>query len=171
MTALLLAQALWGGAVAAVVLTLAFLGLVVVAAPAITLTIHDAEAAVVFTVRQRSKVPGIWVVRSPAGETLGSVRRPILPRLVPDRWTISSAEGRELAIFRNVSVAHAMLRKLTLNLTPGRAGDLVFIVGHETAGRIVRSAAGNPHRIEVARHRIDSRLTLAAAILILTSEP
>ncbi len=169
-TMLLVGQSLWGGAIAAVILTLAFLGLVVFIAPRITVNIHDTSAAVAFSLRQRSKIPGLWVVMSPAGEPLGFVRRSILRRFVPERWTISSAQEREVARFRPVSAGRALLRKLTLDLAPGRSGDLIFIVGRETQGRIVRASSGSPHRLEVARHRIDSRLTLAAAILILTGD-
>lgn len=169
-TALLIAQSLWGGAAAAFVLSLAFLGLVVLVAPRINVTIYDAEAGVVFTLRQRSKIPGVWLVNSPAGEHLGYVRRSMLRRLIPERWTISNEQEREVALFRNVSAGRALMRKLTLDLAPGLTDDLVFIVGRETSGRIVRTGPGIPHRIEVSRHRIDSRLTLAAAILILTGD-
>jgi hypothetical protein len=167
-TAALLAQNLWGGAVAAFVLTFAFLGLVVLVAPRVIVTLYDAEAASVFTIRQTSKVPGSWIVVAPSGERIGSIRRSLLRRFIPERWTIASPQERDLAFFRNVSPGRAILRKLTLDFAA--AGDLVFVVGRETTGRVVRNEGRSAHRLEVARHRIDSRLTLAAVMLILTGD-
>lgn len=172
--ALLLAnEGAYFGAVGAIVLSLGFAFLVAVLGPNIAVTLLAPHGAAVLSIRQLTRVPGSWLIMTPAGERLALVRRPRFHRARGERWFITDLGGRVVASFRDRSSARRIVRLLTFGIVAPAARELEFVAGEASSGQLTSRGGGAEatRRLDVTRHPIDARITLAAAALILTGEP
>jgi hypothetical protein len=170
---LLASEQAWVGAVAAIVLSLAFAFLVAILAPKIVVTMFGSDAAALLSIRQLTRVPGSWLILTPTGERLAIVRRPRFHRARRERWFITDLGGRTVALFRDRSLARTLLRVLTIGIVAPARRELELVASGVSTGQLTSHGGGTDatRRLDLVRHPVDARITIAAAALILTGEP
>lgn len=172
--ALLLAnERAYAGAAGAIALSLGFAFLVAVLGPKIAVTLLAHDGAALLSIRQLTRVPGSWLIMTPAGERLAIVRRPRFHRARAERWHITDLAGRIVASFRDHSATRRLIRLLTAGIVAPGTRELELLAGETKSGQLTSRGGGAEatRRLDLTRHPVDARITLAAAALILTGEP
>ena len=172
-TALFLAsEALLLRGVATFLLTLGFAVLIALSVPRANVTLFDADERPAITISQLSVFPASqWLLATPDGAPLATIRKTHWSRLGRNRWTITDG-ARYLGEATEESWVRAWMRKLGGKFDRRFESDVIIASGAVMAGRIHRRPdAGTPDRLELSSDVLDARIVVALAVLVLGREP
>ena len=153
-------------ALLALVLTLAFSFLISRLVPRINVTLYD-DGSPALTISQRSQ--GTWIIATPNGTTLATVRKSPFSFLGRTRWTITH-EGRILAEAIEESLPRAILRKLYGKFSRRYETNLRLYLPGIEMGRIVRRGE-EVDALELVGDALDRRVAVGLAAVVLGREP
>ena len=156
----------------ALVLTIAFASFIGILVPRANVTLYD-DGNPALSISQRSVFPSAaYVVATPNGATLATLRKGFLSRLGRNRWTVTQ-EGRYVGDAVEESFGGALLRKLLGKFDRRFETDLRIEYGGVAAGRIIRKpdAQRRTDLLELTSDALDRRVAVALATVILGREP
>lgn len=149
-------------------MTVVFAAVIGMLVPRTNVTLYD-NATPALTIWQTSAFPtAIYVVSTPDGKALATLRKTFLSRLGRNRWTILQ-EGRFTGDAREESLVRAIVRKLLGKFSRRFETDVRIEHGGLAAGRITRRV--QPETLTLTSDSLDRRVAVALATLILGREP
>jgi hypothetical protein len=166
-----------GAATAALVLSLAFAGVIATLVPRTRVTLFDG-ATPVLTIAQRSRLSfpaSAYAVVAPDGQTIGTLRRSALARLGKNRWMIAAPpDQRGVAFAVEHSLGLALTRKILGKFSRRYEVDYHITDHGIPAGDIIRrpDSSGDVDVLQLENNAtLDRRVAVALATLIFGAEP
>lgn len=163
-------------ALIALVLSGAFVVLIAMLVPSLSVTLHDMQNNVVLTLSQQSNISfptATFLIATPDRRVLARIERTTWSRLGRNRWVILSPEhDRAIGFAAEDSLSRALVRKVAGKFSPRLQTDIrIHYLGHDV-GRIIRrpDSKGDMDVLEVSGE-IDKRIAVGLALLVLGSEP
>lgn len=166
-------------AIISIVLALAFSLLIAMLVPPLAVTFSN-DHVPVLTLSQASRVafPSVtYAVATPEGQTLARIRRTVWSRIGRNRWHLTAAGGQQIGVAVEESLGRALLRKAAGKFNRGCEANVRIHCGPHQVGTIYRRpevAGGAVDLLDVsadANDRLDRRVAVALATLVLGSEP
>lgn len=166
-----------GAATAALVMSLAFSGLIATLVPRTKVTLYEGTNPVL-TIAQRSRLSfpaAAYAVFTPDGTSIGTLRRSAIARLVRNRWLINAPpdqRGSAFAVER--TLGRALVRKLFGKFSRSFEVDYRILDHGMPAGEIIRrpDANGDFDILQLdTGSALDRRVAVALATLIFGAEP
>ncbi|HYR30076.1 MAG TPA: hypothetical protein VEU30_16540, partial [Thermoanaerobaculia bacterium] len=152
----------------ALVLTVVFATFIALLVPRTNVTLYD-DGNPALTISQKSVFPAAtYVVATPNGATLATLRKPVLSRLGRNRWTITQ-DGRFMGDAAEESFGGALRRKFLGKFSRRYETEVHIEHGGLAAGRITRRE--QPETLTLTSDSLDRRVAVALATLILGREP
>lgn len=166
-----------GAAIAALILSLAFSGLIATLVPRTKVTLFEGTTPML-TIAQRSRLSfpaADYVVVTPDGTAIGVLRRSAIARLGRNRWVINAPPDQRGSAFAvEQSLGRALLRKLFGKFSRRYEVDYRIIDHGMPAGEILRRPDSNGDhdilQLETTA-ALDRRVAVALATLIFGAEP
>ncbi len=164
-------------AIAALVMSLAFSGLIATLVPRTKVTLYEGtNPALTIAQRSRFSFPAAaYTVYMPDGASIGTLRRSAIARLVRNRWLINAPpdqRGSAFAVER--TLGRALVRKLFGKFNRSYEVDYRIVDHGMPAGEIIRRPDANGDfdilQIEPGS-ALDRRVAVALATLIFGAEP
>jgi len=164
-------------ALAALLLSAIFAGLIVMLIPPVNVTIFDGATPTI-TIIQQSGIgfPSVtYLVSTADGKPIGRITRSFFSRFGRNRWSIDSADdflARGEAI--EESLGRALVRKAFGTFAPAYQSNIRITWIGEEAGWIVRrpDASGHADLLDLnPGTTLDRRAAVGLAVLVLGSEP
>ncbi|HSY47391.1 MAG TPA: hypothetical protein VLC46_01130 [Thermoanaerobaculia bacterium] len=164
-------------AIAALILSTAFAGMIVMLIPATSVTIFDAGTpAIAITQQPGFSFPSVtYVVTLPDGKPIARIAKSFFSRFGRNRWRLRSTDdflARGEAV--EESFGRALLRKALGKFAPAYQSNLRITWNGEEAGWIIRrpDPAGHADVLDLnPASTLDRRVAVAVAVLVLGSEP
>ncbi len=173
----LLAEQREGAAGAAIILSLAFAGIIATLVPRTKVTLLEGgKPALVIVQRSRLSFPSSsYEVMTPDGKAIGMLRRSALSRLGRNRWMIAAPpDQRGVAFAVEESLGRALRRKVLGKFNRKYEVDYRIIDHGMPAGEIIRRPDKAGHYDVLQLHSdsaLDRRVAVALATLIFGAEP
>lgn len=162
-----------GAAIAALILALAFSGLIATLVPRTKVTLFDGTAPAL-TIAQRSRLSfpaADYIVVTPDGTAIGILRRSAVARLGRNRWIINSPPDQRGSAFAvEETFGRALIRKLFGKFNRRYEVDYRIVDHGIPAGEILRRTDHDVLQLE-ASTALDKRVAVALATLIFGAEP
>lgn len=166
-----------GAAIAALTLSLAFSGIIATLVPRTKVTLFQGTTPMV-TIAQRSRLSfpaAAYIVVTPDGTAIGTLRRSAIARLGRNRWVINAPPDQRGSAFAvEQSLGRALLRKLFGKFSRKYEVDYRIIDHGLPAGEIQRriDSSGDYDILQLENASVlDRRVAVALATLIFGAEP
>jgi hypothetical protein len=159
-------------AAAALALTFIFAFFIALLVPRIDVTLYD-DGQPALTISQRATLPwASYLVATPNGEILAELRRAVLSSLGRHRWTISR-DGRFMGEAVEESFGRSIVRKIAGKFHRRFETNIHIVYSGLDAGAIIRrpDSSGRTDVLDLTGDRVDPRIAVALATLVLGREP
>ena len=161
-----------GAAIAALVMCIAFSGVIAILVPRTRVTLFDGLTPVL-TIAQQSRLSfpaAAYVVSTPDGNAIGTLKRSALGRLARNRWIINAPPDQRGSAFAvEDALGRALLRKLLGKFNRKYEVDYRIVDHGMPAGEILRRE-NDVLQLENSSV-LDRRVAVALATLIFGAEP
>jgi hypothetical protein len=158
-------------AVITLALTAIFTTVIGLLVPRIRATIYDGSNPALM-IEQVSRGATRFIVTTPDGKQLATLRKGLFSRLGRNRWTVLAEDGRVLAYAVEESFGRAMIAKLLGKFSRRYEADVRL--GFDGEMGLIRRRpddGGKTDVLELYGDTLDRRIAVALATLILGSEP
>jgi hypothetical protein len=166
-----------GAALATVALSLGFSAIIAALIPPVRVSLYNGESPVL-TIAQKTRIPfagQTYVVSTPEGVPLATLKRNALSRLGRARWTIDApTDQRDVAWAVEESLRRAVVRKIAGKFQRRYQTNIRIMYQGGAIGTIIRRPEQNGEYdiLEVSPGAtLDRRVAVALATLVFGSEP